>query len=84
MTARSGAMDAQEEIVRLLAIQLRCQAATQAEAIVEMARAGFGAVRIAELLGTTPNTVSQALQDAKRGAKKAGGSGNKRATSAAK
>jgi len=77
-------MDAQEEIVRLLAIQLRRQASSQAAAIVDMNRAGFGATRIAELLGTTPNTVNQALQDAKkRGAKKASSSGDKRAATTA-
>jgi DNA-binding CsgD family transcriptional regulator len=55
-----------EEIVRLLAIQLRKDAASQAQAIEEMSRAGFGPSRIAELLGTTPNTVNVAISNAKK------------------
>jgi DNA-binding CsgD family transcriptional regulator len=55
-----------EEIVRLLAIQLRRDAESQAEAIEEMSRAGFGPTRIAELLGTTPNTVNVAISSAKK------------------
>lgn len=54
-------MEPQEEIVRLLALQLRREAASQGEAILELGRAGFGPKRIAELLGTTPNTVNVAL-----------------------
>jgi len=34
-------MDAQEEIVRLLAIQIRRASANQSEAVLELARAGF-------------------------------------------
>lgn len=59
-------MDTQEEVVRLLAIQLRRDTESQAEAIDEMNRAGFGPSRIAELLGTTPNTVNVALSSAKK------------------
>jgi DNA-binding CsgD family transcriptional regulator len=55
-----------EEIVRLLAIQLRKEAASQAQAIEEMHRAGFGPSRIAELLGTTSNTVNVAISNAKK------------------
>jgi DNA-binding CsgD family transcriptional regulator len=55
-----------EEIVRLLAIQLRKDAESQAQAIQEMSRAGFGPTRIAELLGTTPNTVNVAIANAKK------------------
>jgi hypothetical protein len=55
-----------EEVVRLLAIQLRREAESQAHAIEEMSRAGFGPKRIAELLGTTPNTVNVALSTAKK------------------
>lgn len=54
-------MDPQEEIVRLLAIQLRRGAASQTEAILELGRSGFGPKRIADLLGTTANTVNVAL-----------------------
>jgi DNA-directed RNA polymerase specialized sigma24 family protein len=67
MPARKVAsMDPQEEIVRLLAIQLRLMTKSQAMAILEMSKAGFGPSRISTLLGTTPNTVSQALADAKK------------------
>jgi DNA-directed RNA polymerase specialized sigma24 family protein len=59
-------MDAQEEIVRLLAIQIRRGSESQSEAILELSRAGFGPTRIAELLGTTPNTVGVTLQKAKQ------------------
>jgi DNA-binding CsgD family transcriptional regulator len=55
-----------EELVRLLAIQLRRGAASQAQAIEEMSRAGFGPTRIAELLGTTSNTVNVAISNAKK------------------
>jgi DNA-binding CsgD family transcriptional regulator len=55
-----------EEIVRLLAIQLRRDAESQAEAIEEMNKAGFGPSRIAQLLGTTPNTVNVAISNAKK------------------
>ena len=58
-------MDAQEEIVRLLAIQLRRSVDSQAQAIEELSRAGFGPARIAELLGTTANTVNVQLAKAK-------------------
>jgi hypothetical protein len=54
-------VDPTEEVVRLLAIQLRRECDSQAEAIEEMSRAGFGPSRIAELLGTTPNTVNVAI-----------------------
>jgi DNA-binding CsgD family transcriptional regulator len=55
-----------EEIVRLLAIQLRKGTESQAQAIEEMSRAGFGPSRIAQLLGTTPNTVNVAIANAKK------------------
>jgi hypothetical protein len=55
-----------EEIVRLLAIQLRRDTESQAEAIEEMSRIGFGPSRIAELLGTTPNTVNVAISSSKK------------------
>lgn len=62
-------MDPQEELVRLLAIQVRMQFDTQAEAIRELGRAGFGPTRIAELLGTTPGTVNVTLVKAKGSAR---------------
>jgi DNA-binding NarL/FixJ family response regulator len=60
-------VDPQEEIVRLLAIQLRRNSTSQSEAILELGRAGFGPKRIADLLGTTSNTVNVVLtKDRKR------------------
>jgi DNA-directed RNA polymerase specialized sigma24 family protein len=59
-------VDQSEEVVRLLAIQLRRDSESQAEAIEELYRAGFGPSRIAELLGTTPNTVNVAISTAKK------------------
>lgn len=59
-------MDTQDEIVRLLAIQVRRQFENQSDAIREFDRAGFGPTRIAELLGTTAGTVNVQLARAKR------------------
>jgi hypothetical protein len=60
------ATDPQEEIVRLLALQVRLQFENQAEAIREFSKAGFGPARIADLLGTTPGTVNVTLAKAKQ------------------
>jgi hypothetical protein len=59
-----------EEVVRLLAIQLRRQTESQAEAIGELSRAGFGPTRIADLLGTTANTVNVAISKQRKRPKK--------------
>jgi len=59
-------MDPQEELVRLQVIDLRRRLGSQTEAIVELNKAGFGPSRIAELLGTTANTVNVTLQKAKK------------------
>ena len=59
--ANTGNLDRDDEIVRLLSILVRRQADSQADAIVELHRAGFGPSRIAELLGTTANTVNVAV-----------------------
>jgi hypothetical protein len=58
-------LDFQDEIVRLLVIQVRSQFENQADVIRELSRAGFGPKRIAELLGTTPGTVNVTLAKAK-------------------
>jgi hypothetical protein len=58
-------MDQQEEIVRLLSLQVRAQFDNQADAIRELSRAGFGPTRIAELLGTTSGTVNVTLAKSK-------------------
>jgi predicted transcriptional regulator len=65
-------VDTKEEIMRLLALQLRRATESQAMTIREMAKVGFTPKRIAELLGTTPNTVSQELADAKKQAQRDG------------
>lgn len=59
-------MDPQEELVRLQVIDLRRRLGSQTEAVVELNKAGFGPSRIAELLGTTANTVNVTLQKAKK------------------
>ena len=61
-----GSVDPQEELVRLMVIQVRRTIGTQNDTILELDRAGFGATRIAELLGTTPGTVNQALVKARK------------------
>lgn len=59
-------MDTQEETVRLLALQVRMRFESQADAIRELNKAGFGPARIAELLGTTPGTVNVTLAKTKK------------------
>ena len=59
-------MDTQEEIARLLALQIRLVLPSQGETIRELNKSGFGPSRIAELLGTTANTVNVTLQKAKK------------------
>jgi predicted transcriptional regulator len=68
-------MDPADEVARLLALLIRLQVKSQSQAIVELDHVGFGAKRIAEFLGTTPNTVSVALQK-KRARKSAPGAAN--------
>ena len=58
--------DTSEEVARLLAILIRLQVPTQADAIRELGRVGIGPKRIAELLGTTANTVNVTLNKAKK------------------
>lgn len=59
-------MDAQEEMVRLLALDIRMRFENQSEAILELSKSGFGPKRIAELLGTTPGTVTVTLAKSKK------------------
>jgi DNA-directed RNA polymerase specialized sigma24 family protein len=63
-------MDSQEEIIRLIATQIRLLLNNQNAAIQELSKSGFGPSRIAELLGTTPGTVNVSLAKAKKRAKK--------------
>jgi DNA-directed RNA polymerase specialized sigma24 family protein len=59
-------MDAQDEIVRLLLMQMRgTRFETQADAIRELGEAGFAPARIAELMGTSRGTVDVTLARAK-------------------
>lgn len=53
-----------DEIVRLLALSLRQGMETQTEAIKAFANAGLDNNRIAELLGTTSDTVKSARRKA--------------------
>lgn len=59
-------MEPIEELIRLQVLDLRRRLGSQTEAIVELNRVGFGPSRIAELLGTTANTVNVTLQKAKK------------------
>ncbi len=58
-----------DEAVRLIALQTRLQMETQNEAIIALADVGIGPKRIAELLGTTPNTVNVTISKARRARK---------------
>jgi DNA-directed RNA polymerase specialized sigma24 family protein len=58
----AGEMDTGEETVRLLATLVRQNSETQADAIAELSKAGFGPTRIAELLGTTAGTAKMAVR----------------------
>lgn len=73
-----GSLDSPDEIARLLATLIRLQTENQTQAILELKKSGFGAGRIAELLGTTPATAKVAIQRSKKakkpGARKAKGS----------
>lgn len=55
-----------DDVARLLAVLIKLHTPTQAEAIVEMRRSGIGPARIADLLGTSANTVNVTLARAKR------------------
>jgi hypothetical protein len=63
---RKSEIGREDEVARLLAIQLRLQLGSQSACIAELSRAGFGPTRIATLLGTTANTVNVTLQKAKK------------------
>jgi DNA-directed RNA polymerase specialized sigma24 family protein len=56
----------EEELVALAVLLLRREAASQSELAREMHAVGFGPTRIAALLGTTSNTVNQAIQKGKK------------------
>jgi DNA-directed RNA polymerase specialized sigma24 family protein len=54
-----------DELVRLKVLEVRRGLDSQNAAILELDRAGFGANRIAELIGTSPATVRNAIARAK-------------------
>lgn len=54
-----------DELLRLKVLELRRESQSQADLILEMNRVGFTTARIAELLGTTSNTVNVTIQKAK-------------------
>lgn len=56
----------QEETVRLLVLLLRKGETQQSSLITQMSGIGFRTGRIAELLGTTANTVNVTIQKAKK------------------
>lgn len=55
-----------DEVCRLLSILIRRDGVSQTAVILEMHRAGIKTARIAELLGTTPNTVNVTVHKAKK------------------
>jgi DNA-directed RNA polymerase specialized sigma24 family protein len=55
-----------DQIVRLLAIQVRQGFETQNAAILALNSAGFSNARVGELLGTTTDTVRSAVNAAKK------------------
>jgi DNA-directed RNA polymerase specialized sigma24 family protein len=55
-----------DQIVRLLALQIRLSVGNQTEAIIEMGKTGLSSSRIAELVGTTAATAKTTLQRAKK------------------
>jgi hypothetical protein len=61
-TVDPGSLD---ELVRMIALQLRYQGAPQGSLVHDMSKLGLAPARIAELLGTTANTVSQQKRKAR-------------------
>jgi DNA-binding NarL/FixJ family response regulator len=57
MTERRTKLDPLDEVSRLLALQIRLSLESQTQAIVELHRVGLDNSRIAQLLGTTADTV---------------------------
>jgi DNA-directed RNA polymerase specialized sigma24 family protein len=64
-TSKDTNSDALEEVVKLLALLAR-RGTSKASLIYELNELGFKPKRIAELLSTTPNTVSVALSTMRR------------------
>jgi DNA-directed RNA polymerase specialized sigma24 family protein len=66
MANASKGMTNGDETVRLLALLIRLLLPSQKATILELNKAGFGATRIADLLGTSTNTANVAIQQAKK------------------
>jgi len=58
-------MDRAEELVRIQVLLLKRDAPSQSALILEMNSVGFSNTRIAELLGTTANTVNVTIHKAR-------------------
>ena len=59
-------VDVLDEIARLLATQIRLSLPNQAQAILELNRAGLSNQRVAEFLGTSAATVKTTVAKAKK------------------
>ncbi len=66
MTERLSTDELLDQVVRLLAIQVRQGFETQTAAILALHDAGFSNARIGELLGTTTATARAAVNAAKK------------------
>jgi DNA-binding CsgD family transcriptional regulator len=64
-----GVLEQLRRVVRLLSV-LALRGLTQRERILTLSSAGFQPKEIAELIGTTPNTVSVCLTQLRRASRK--------------
>ena len=65
----------EQELVALVVLLLRREADSQSELAREMHTVGFGPSRIASLLGTTSNTINQAIHKGKKKSKSSSSKG---------
>jgi hypothetical protein len=70
MAEAKRALDPQDDLARLLAIQIKLTVGGQGDAISELSRVGIPNVRIGELLGTATDTVKVTVQRDKKSAAK--------------
>ena len=66
MAENSSEIDYADELVRLKALELRRMSESQSELILEMSAVGFSNPRIADLLGTSTDTVRGVVNKAKK------------------
>jgi DNA-binding CsgD family transcriptional regulator len=64
--ARKTQSDPMDEVVRLLALQVRSQIGDQKETIIALKKAGIAPARIADLLGINSGTVAKAQASKRR------------------